>query len=595
MIFSLLARSPRFGKNAGMNPLLRVFGYLRRYPVLAGLQLFFAVTMTIALVIFPEITKHITNVIVPNRQFDQLWTWVLLALGGFFLRDLCNMLRIIINNTFEQKVIFDLRSDLHEKIQRLPLVWFDSRRTGDVMARVMEDVTSMERVLIDGVEQGLVAVLQVIIIATVLFFMNASVAAWATLPLPLLVLGSWLYSRKSSQRYRAEREAVGELNALLHDNIAGIRQVKAYAAEREEHKGFLDFSENLRRATLRIMRYWAVYNPSMAFISSWGFVAVLAFGGMAVMEQRLDNGEWIQFFLLIGFLYEPLARLHQLNHMLLGGRAAAVRVFEILDSEEEVNTTEGNLLSRPVTGNVAFEHVGFAYKQDIPTLTDINLDIPAGRMVALVGATGAGKSTLLSLLTRFYECSSGRILIDGQDIAGISKQSLREALGYVTQESFLFNGTVRENLRLGRRQATDDELWDALAAAHADQFVRSLPEGLDTNVGERGIKLSGGEKQRISIARAILKNPPILLLDEATASVDTHTEKQIQNALDTLMHNRTSFVIAHRLTTIRHADIICVMDAGRIVEQGSHEELIRLDGIYASLWKRSFLDDSLSD
>jgi len=575
-----------------MHSILRVFSYLRHYPGLASAQLACAVGMTVAVFVFPKVTGHVIDEVIPNpEKHGGFWFWIGVTLAGFFMRDALNSLRIFINNTFEQKVIYDIRSDLYEKIQRLPLRWFDSRRTGDVMTRVVEDVTNMERVLIDGVEQGLIASLQVLGIGIYLYILNPQVAGWATLPVPFLVIGAWIYSTRGRDRYRNQREAASDLNALLHDNISGIRQIKAYAAEAEEHARFNRFSDALRRATLRMMKWWSFYSPGMSFIRMTGYVLVLAFGGRAVMGGALTAGEFVQFLLFLSLFYEPIDRLNSLNQMILSGRAAADRVFEILDSEEEPNAGYGKTLPQSLRGEVRFVDVSFAY-QDQPTLRGVNLVAMPGQTVALVGSTGAGKTTVLSLLSRFYETTSGVIQIDGMDISGLSKESLRDRMGYVTQEPFLFNGTVRENLLLARRDADEQELWRALEAAHAAEFVRELPESLDTNVGERGVKLSGGEKQRLSIARALLKNAPILLLDEATASVDSETERLIQDALDHLMESRTCFVIAHRLSTIRNADRIYVLEQGEVVEQGTHDDLLARGGKYAELSRKSFLGDS---
>jgi ATP-binding cassette, subfamily B, bacterial len=539
--------------------------------------------MAISVIIFPLVTRHITGTIIPGKQFSAFIPWVLLGLLGFFLKDALNCARIILNNHFEQKVIFDIRSDLYEKIQRLPLQWFDTRRTGDIMTRVVEDVTAMERVLIDGIELGLVSFIQILAVGITMYWMNTGVAMWATLPVPLLMVGAWIYTRNARGRYKAQRDAASDLNALLHDNIAGIRQIKAYAAEKEEHGNFNHLSNRMRTATLRVMKWWAFYSPGMSFLNMVGYALVLGFGGHAVMMGEMGPEDLLAFFLLLSLFYEPVSKLHQLNQMALSSRAAADRVFEILDSEEEPDAVTGDPLPRPVKGSVVFDKVSFAYDPDQPTLDRVSLSALPGQTIALAGSTGAGKSTIVNLLCRFYEYDSGSVSIDGKELNTLSKKSLRDAIGYVTQEAFLFNGTVRENLALARRDASDEEVWKALEAARAADFVRALPDQLDTNVGERGVKLSGGEKQRLSIARALLKDPPILLLDEATASVDNQTELLIQQALDELMKNRTSIVIAHRLSTIQSADRIYVLENGSVLEEGSYDELLAKNGKFAEL------------
>ena len=570
--------------------MLRLIRHTLRFPLMSGLSLLLAITCTSLVLVLPGVTMRFIDTIIGQNRPDLIVSTALIGAGAILARQALFTLRTYLNNALELKLTHLIRVELYDKLQRLPVKWFDKNSSGEIMSHVADDVPTMDRVIIEGLDQALAAVLQFFIVIGYLLYHSWELTLVTLIPLPFIgFLTAW-WSKKAEPKWRASSEASSALNAILHDNLAGIRQIKAYTVEPQALSDFGEASLKVGDKHMDVMKGQAIVWPTVSFIAEAGIILMVAFGAWWTLNGQLSPGVVIAFLVAWGFLFDPISRINPLSQTFTRGLVSAKRVFAIIDTPDETHLTEGN---RPenFSGKIEFRDVSFSYNDDAPALQHIFLTALPGQTLALVGSTGSGKSTVLNLLSRFYEPSSGIILLDGEPISEISKEWLRDNTGFVTQEAFLFNTTIRENLTLAKHQASDEELWSALEAANAADFIRALPEGLEAKAGERGIRFSGGEKQRLSIARALLKNPPLLLLDEATSALDNHTEKLVQQALDRLRSNRTSFVIAHRLSTIKNAHCIYVMRLGEVIAHGTHEELLESCEYYAELAKLSFTAD----
>lgn len=573
-----------------MATLKRILRHTFRFPMQSGLSLLMAACCTGLVLVLPGVTQVFLDEIIKKHRPDLILPTAAIGIGAIFARQILFTLRTYFNNKLELKLTHLIRVELYDKLQRLPVKWFDVNTSGDIMSRVANDVPTANRVIIEGVDQAIAALLQFMIVAGFMFYKSWQLALVTLLPLPFIAALTRWWSRKSEPMWRESSEANSALNAILHDNLSGIRQIKAYTVEPKALESFDKASKKVGEKHMTVMRGQALVWPGVSFIAESGIILMVAYGAWLVLNGQLKEGEVVAFVVAWGFLFDPISKINSLAQTFTRGIVSAERVFTIIDTPDEDNLTEG-LRPETVRGHVVFEDVSFAYADKAPTISSLSLEAKPGETVALVGATGAGKSTVLNLLTRFYEPTSGRILLDGIPLGDVSKEWLRDQLGYVTQESFLFNTTLRDNLQLAKHEATDEEIWAALESANAAAFVRAIPEGLDALAGERGGRFSGGERQRLSIARALLKNPPLLLLDEATSALDNRTERLVQEALENLRSDRTCFVIAHRLTTVQKADRICVLERGRLIEQGTHSELLAMGGAYAVLCEATFAND----
>lgn len=610
------ARKPGPGPGGGFGPmgmgmpvqkaknfkgtLNRLVSYLKPHKLQLLSVLITAIISTIFAIVSPKIMGKATTTLfeglmmklrgVPGAKidFDYIGQIIILLIGLYILSAIFAYIQQYIMAGVAQKTVYHLRKEVEEKLNRLPLKYFDSRTHGEILSRAVNDVDNISTTLQQSLTQLITSVVTIIGVIIMMLSISPLMTLIVIVTLPLSGVAIAKIAKKSQQYFKGQQKSLGQLNGHVEEMYTGHKVVKVFGHEQKSIEQFEGINETLYQSAWKAQFVSGMIMPLMSFINNIGYVLVSVVGGILVTKKAIEIGDIQAFIQYARQFSQPIAQTASIANVIQSTIASAERVFEILDETEEVpESVQAKVISAP-KGEVTFEHVTFGYEENEILIKDMEIDVKPGQTVAIVGPTGAGKTTLINLLMRFYELNSGRILIDGIDTREVKREHLRSLFGMVLQDTWLFNSTIFDNIAYGREGATKEEVVAAAQAANADHFIRTLPDGYDTILNEEASNISQGQKQLLTIARAILANPAILILDEATSSVDTRTEVQIQKAMNHLMKGRTSFVIAHRLSTIRDADLILVMNNGSVIEKGTHVELLKQDGFYADLYNSQF-------
>jgi ATP-binding cassette, subfamily B, multidrug efflux pump len=578
--------------------LRRLLGYLKPRKYLLIIVFITAILSTVFSIIGPKMMGDAITVLfegayakfqgIPGAAIDfgKIGQILLILVGLYAFSSIFSYIQQYIMSIVAQKTVYDLREDVNEKLEKLPLKYFDGRPNGETLSRVTNDVDTIGSTLQQSLTQFITSIVTIVGIIIMMLWISPILTLITIVSLPVSMFAIQPILKRSQKYFFAQQQTLGRINSHIEEMFTGHQVVKAFGYEKKSGAQFDKVNDELYEAGSKAQFISGIIMPMMFFIGNLSYVLICVVGGILVTQRSIAIGDIQAFITYSKQFTQPITQTANIANIIQATIAAAERVFELLDEEEETKEVNTVTLNR-AKGAVTFEHVDFGYGNEL-LIKDMNINVSPGQTVAIVGPTGAGKTTLINLLMRFYELRGGRITIDGLDTREMSRSDLRRNFGMVLQDTWLFNGTIKENIAYGKENATDEEIIEAARIAHADDFIRTLPDGYDTILNEEASNISQGQKQLLTIARAVLANPPIMILDEATSSVDTRTEVVIQKAMNRLMEGRTSFVIAHRLSTIRDADLILVMDQGKVIEQGTHEELLKQKGFYADLYNSQF-------